>query len=90
MFWNEKEGTLRGKELRAFQLKRLKGTVARMQNIEFYQRMFAEAGIRSGDIKTLDDLPELPFARKADLRGGYPFEFFAVPMNQIKRIHTTS
>jgi len=90
MFWNEKMETLRGKELQELQLKRLKETVARTQNIGFYQKMFAEAGIRPEDIKTLDDLSKIPFTKKADLRGGYPFGFLAVPMSRINRIHTTS
>ena len=90
MFWNEKMETLRGKELQELQLKRLKETVARTQNIGFYQKMFAEAGIRPEDIKTLDDLAKIPFTKKSDLRGGYPFGFLAVPMNRINRIHTTS
>ncbi|HJJ96177.1 MAG TPA: phenylacetate--CoA ligase [Methanocorpusculum sp.] len=90
MFWNEKMETLRGKELQELQLKRLKETVARTQNIGFYQKMFAEAGIRPEDIKTLDDLSKIPFTKKSDLRGGYPFGFLAVPMNRINRIHTTS
>mgnify|MGYP004442626583 FL=1 len=90
MFWNEKMETLRGKELQELQLKRLKETVARTQNISFYQKMFAEVGIRPEDIKTLDDLSKIPFTKKSDLRGGYPFGFLAVPMNRINRIHTTS
>ena len=90
MFWNEKMETLRGKELQELQLKRLKETVTRTQNIGFYQKMFAEAGIRPEDIKTLDDLSKIPFTKKSDLRGGYPFVFLAVPMNRINRIHTTS
>ena len=90
MFWNEKMESLRGKELQELQLKRLKETVARTQNIGFYQKMFAEAGIRPEDIKTLDDLSKIPFTKKSDLRGGYPFGFLAVPMNRINRIHTTS
>ncbi|MCZ0860452.1 phenylacetate--CoA ligase [Methanocorpusculum sp. MG] len=90
MFWNEKMETLRGRELQELQLKRLKETVARTQNIGFYQKMFAEAGICPEDIKTLDDLSKIPFTKKADLRGGYPFGFLAVPMNRINRIHTTS
>ncbi|HJK46166.1 MAG TPA: phenylacetate--CoA ligase [Methanocorpusculum sp.] len=90
MFWNEKMETLRGKELQELQLKRLKETVTRTQNIGFYQKMFAEAGIRPEDIKTLDDLSKIPFTKKSDLRGGYPFGFLAVPMNRINRIHTTS
>ncbi|MDV0443796.1 phenylacetate--CoA ligase [Methanorbis rubei] len=90
MFWNEKMETLRGKELQELQLKRLKETVARTQNIGFYKKMFAEAGLRPEDITSLDDLSKIPFTRKADLRSGYPFGFLAVPMNKVNRIHTTS
>lgn len=90
MFWNEKMETLRGKELEDLQLKRLKETISRTQNIGFYQKMFAEAGLRPGDIRTLDDLAKIPFTKKSDLRSGYPFGFLAVPMKQVNRIHTTS
>ena len=47
-------------------------------------------GIATSDIKTLEDLQKVPFTRKQDLRDGYPFGFFAVPMRKIVRIHTTS
>ncbi len=90
MFWNEKMETLRGKDLQELQLKRLKETVARTQNIGFYKKMFDEAGLRPQDIKSLDDLSKIPFTKKSDLRGGYPFGFLAVPMSKINRIHTTS
>ena len=90
MFWNEKMETLHGKELEELQLKRLKETVSRVQNIGFYKKMFDDAGLRPSDIKTLDDITKIPFTKKSDLRGGYPFGFLAVPMKQINRIHTTS
>ena len=90
MFWNEKMETLHGKELEELQLKRLKETVSRVQNIGFYKKMFDDAGLRPSDIKTLDDIAKIPFTKKSDLRGGYPFGFLAVPMKQINRIHTTS
>ncbi len=90
MFWNEKMETLHGKELEELQLRRLKETVSRVQNIGFYKKMFDDAGLRPSDIKTLDDIAKIPFTKKSDLRGGYPFGFLAVPMKQINRIHTTS
>lgn len=90
MFWNEKIETLRGKELRDLQLKRLKWTINQTQNIPFYKKMFKTIGLRPDDIKTLEDIRKIPFTNKSDLREGYPFGFLAVPLNQINRIHTTS
>ncbi len=90
MFWNEKMETLHGPALKELQLKRLKETISRTQNIGFYKKMFKDAGISPSDIKSLDDLKKIPFTKKTDLRDGYPFGFLAVPMNQVNRIHTTS
>ena len=90
MFWNEKMETLKGKDLKELQLKRLRWTVKQTQNIPFYKKMFRDAGITVDDIKTLDDIRKIPFTNKSDLRDGYPFGFLAVPMNQVNRIHTTS
>lgn len=90
MFWDKKIETLKPKELQALQLKRLKITVRAVQDVDFYKKQFDAAGIKPTDIKTLDDVQKLPFTKKQDLRDGYPFGFFAVPMRDIVRIHTTS
>jgi len=90
MFWDKKMETLKSKDLESLQLKRLKTTVHAVQDIGFYRDQFARAEISPADIKTLDDVEKLPFTRKQDLRDGYPFGFFAVPLKQIVRIHTTS
>lgn len=90
MFWDEKYETLPKKDLGRLQLKRLKKTLVQVQNVDFYRRLFKDAGIRPGDIKSLDDVRKLPFTRKQDLRNGYPFGFFAVPLTKVVRIHTTS
>ncbi|HJJ36656.1 MAG TPA: phenylacetate--CoA ligase, partial [Methanocorpusculum sp.] len=81
---------LKGQELRDLQLKRLKWTIHQALNVPFYQKMFKDAGLHPDDIRTLEDVRKIPFTNKADLRGGYPFGFLAVPMNQVNRIHTTS
>ena len=77
-------------ELRALQLTRLKAAVARAAQVPHYKRQFAAAGIAPGDVKSLDDLAKLPFTTKEDLRQNYPFGMFAVPMNEIVRIHASS
>lgn len=90
MFWNNHMETLSGDDLAALQLKRLKWTVRQAEKVPFYRNQLREAGIAADDIRSLDDARRLPFTRKQDLREGYPFGFFAVPLKQIVRIHTTS
>jgi phenylacetate-CoA ligase len=77
-------------ELRALQLKRFKETLSRAAQVPHYQKKFAAAGIQLGDIGSLDDLAQFPFTTKDDLRQNYPFGMFAVPMNEIVRVHASS
>ena len=78
-------------ELEALQLSRLQQTVAHAYaNVPFYTRKFDEAGIHPDDIRTLDDVRKLPFTSKEDLRQNYPFGMFAVPREQVARIHASS
>jgi phenylacetate-CoA ligase len=82
--------TITHRDLTGLQLKRLKETLGRVRNIRFYQKKFKDAGVKPEGIKSLEDVTKLPFTRKQDLRDGYPFGFFAVPMRDVVRIHTTS
>ncbi len=78
-------------ELQSLQLKRLKETVERAYHlVPFYRRKFDEAGIKPSDIRSLEDLKRLPFTTKQDLRDNYPFGLFAVPLEQVVRIHSSS
>ncbi|SNR84653.1 phenylacetate--CoA ligase family protein [Desulfurobacterium atlanticum] len=78
-------------ELSAIQLKRLKETVERAYYlVPFYRKKFEEANIKPSDINTLEDIKKLPFTVKQDLRDNYPFGLFAVPIEQIVRIHSSS
>ncbi len=78
-------------ELRALQLDRLKAAIARAdRQVLHYRKTFAAAGIRPGDVKSLDDLKTFPFTTKEDLRQNYPFGMFGVPMADIARIHASS
>jgi phenylacetate-CoA ligase len=91
MIFNEEFETLPREALEAIQLRRLQALVERVYNlVPFYRQKYDAAGIKPGDIKSLKDLQRLPFTTKQDLRDNYPFGMFAVPMEQVVRIHASS
>ncbi|MGW8884147.1 phenylacetate--CoA ligase PaaK [Streptomyces sp. NPDC055749] len=78
-------------ELEALQLERLRATLRHAyDNVAFYRAAFDKAGLRPEDCRTLADLARFPFTTKADLRENYPFGMFAVPEDQVRRIHASS
>ncbi len=91
MIWNPQAETMPRAELRALQLARLQELVQRVyERVPFYRQAFDRAGVKPDQVRTLDDLRRLPFTRKTDLRDHYPFGMFAVPMDQVVRIHASS
>ena len=90
MIWS-KEETLSRKDMEALQLARLQETVARVyERVEPYRKKMIEAGVTPDDIRTLADLSRLPFVTKQDMRDNYPFGLFAVPKDELVRIHASS
>ena len=77
-------------ELEALQLDRLRASLERAARVPHYARAFREAGVAPGDVETLADLARFPFTTKADLRANYPFGMFAVPREEVARIHASS
>ena len=78
-------------ELRALQLERLRWSVRHAyDNVPHYRKAFAAKGVQPGDLKSLEDLAHFPFTVKSDLRDNYPFGMFAVPREQVSRIHASS
>jgi phenylacetate-CoA ligase len=78
-------------ELRALQLDRLRWTVRHAyDNVPHYRAAFDAAGVHPDDVRELADLAKLPFTSKADLRANYPYGMFAVPREQVSRIHASS
>ncbi len=78
-------------ELSALQLERLKETLQRAyHNVPHYRKAFDEAGVQPDDVRDLSDLARFPFLTKQDLRDAYPFGLFAVPREQVVRIHASS
>jgi len=77
--------------LESLQLERLQSTLRHAYaNNAAYRRKFDAAGVAPGDLRTLTDLARFPFTTKDDLREAYPFGFFAVPREQVARIHASS
>jgi phenylacetate-CoA ligase len=77
--------------LEELQLTRLRDTLRHVQeHVPHYRRAFADAGVGPEDLHTLADLRRFPFTTKADLRENYPFGMFAVPREQVVRVHASS
>jgi len=78
-------------ELRALQLERLQWSLRHCYDtIPHYRASFDDAGVAPDDLKSLEDLAKFPFTVKDDLRANYPFGLFAVPREQVARIHASS
>ena len=78
-------------EITALQISRLKTTLnLAYRNVPHYRKAFDAQGIHPDDLKQLHDLARFPFTTKTDLRDNYPFGMFAVPREQVLRIHASS
>jgi len=77
--------------LRALQLERMRATLRRAyETVPHYRRAFGALSLTPDDLRSLDDLRRFPFTTKADLRDNYPFGLFAVPTEELVRIHASS
>ena len=78
-------------ELRALQLERLRWSLRHAyDNVPYYRKMFDVAAVHPDDVKDLSGLARFPFTTKASLRDNYPFGMFAVPREQVARVHASS
>ncbi len=91
MFYNKTIETLPLPKLRLLQNERLADMLQRVYtHVPFYKQQFDEKGLRPSDIKGVQDLHRLAFTQKTDLRDNYPYQLFAVPQTEIRRIHASS
>jgi phenylacetate-CoA ligase len=90
-YWDREKECMPREDIEKLQLRRLKETVYRVYAfVPSYKAKMDQAGIKPDDINSLEDLNKLPFTTKQDLRDNYPFGLFAVPMNEVIRIHSSS
>ena len=91
MMYNREYETMNREETLQLQIERLQLTLNRVyRNVAFYKNLYDSRSIDIGKIKSIEDLRELPFTTKEDLRKSYPYDMFAVPLRDIVRIHSTS
>jgi phenylacetate-CoA ligase len=78
-------------QLASLQLERLRWSLGHAyDNVPHYRSSFDAAGVRPSDLRSLDDLSRFPFTVKQDLRDNYPFGMFAVPREEVVRVHASS
>jgi phenylacetate-CoA ligase len=82
--------TMPREALTALQTARLKQTLERAYSVPHYRKKFEAAGVKPSDLKSLADIVRFPFTLKSDLRDNYPFGMFAVPRDQVLRVHASS
>ena len=91
MILDIEQETLPREELQALQLHRLRTTVERCyQTVKYYRNAMDELGVKPRHIQSVADVRLLPFTKKENLRENYPFGMFAVPTDQVVRIHASS
>lgn len=91
IFWNQEIECMGRDAMRNLQSKRLRDTVRRCyENVPHYRQAMEAKGVCPADINGVDDLADLPFTVKTDLRDNYPFGLFAAPMDDVVRVHASS
>ncbi len=91
MIWNPEYECMERSALHDLQLRRLQMSVSwAYERVTYYRDRMDELGVRPRDIKSLDDVRKLPFTDKTALRDTYPFGMFALPLEDVVRIHSSS
>ncbi len=89
--FNKEYESMSLKKCRELQLERLKWTIHHAyDNVPHYHKKFEDSGFHPDQLKTLDDMRRVPFLTKQDMRNCYPFGLFAVPMEKVIRLHSSS
>ncbi|PKQ30287.1 MAG: phenylacetate--CoA ligase [Actinobacteria bacterium HGW-Actinobacteria-10] len=89
--WNSEYECMDREALRDLQLRKLRATVAWVhERVPHYRSALDDAGIKPKDVRSLEDVRLLPFTDKQTMRDTYPFGLFAVPLDEVVRIHSSS
>lgn len=90
-YWNKSMECATVDEIKSLQSFRLSQTVRKVyENVPYYRARMEKSGVTPDDIRTVEDLHKLPFTIKQDLRDTYPYGMFAVPMDEVVRLHASS
>jgi len=89
-YWQEDFEKLNRNELKKLQVERLNETIGHASRSPFYQKVFQEKNIKAGDITNIEQIRDLPFTTKQDLRDNFPYGFLTLPKKEIIRLHSSS
>ncbi len=91
MIWNPEYECMDRAALHQLQLRRLQMTTAwAYERVPHYRAAMEERGVRPRDIRALDDVRRLPFTDESALRDSFPFGMFALPLDEVVRVHSSS
>ena len=91
IYWQKEIETASRERIYAWQSERLVRTIRRVyERVPLYRERMDAAGVKPEDIRGIEDLAKLPFTQKQDLRDTYPYGMFAVPMDEVVRLHASS
>jgi len=89
--WDKAYECMPREELEQLQWERVQSTLNRVyKNVQFYRKIFDKLNVLPEDIQSIQDLSNLPFTTKDDLRNSYPYDMFAVSLREVVRLHSTS
>jgi phenylacetate-CoA ligase len=89
-YWNIDLETKLAGDLTKLQLERLRWTLAKASQSPFYSKVFADKGIEPGNISRIEDIRQLPFTTKEDLRAQFPYGLLCVDLKEVIRLHSSS
>jgi len=89
-YWQEEFEVLHQNELKKLQVERLQATLGHAGRSPFYNKVFQQKNIKADDIKDIEQICDLPFTTKQDLRENFPYGFLTMPKKEIVRLHSSS
>lgn len=90
MYWEREFETLPEADLKRLQVKRLKQTIQDATRSLFYKELYRKKGLTADSISRVEDIRDLPFTTKQDLRNNFPYGFLTLPKKEIIRLHSSS
>lgn len=90
VYWNKDQETMDREALAGFQLERLQWTLQQAGKSPHYKKIFADRKIEPGEIRHLEDIRQLPFTTKEDLRAQFPYGLLSVDLKEVVRLHSSS
>ncbi len=90
LYWDREIETLPRSALEKLQIDRLQETIKRVSSVPFYKEKFKTSSITPDGIKSVDDVSQLPFTTKEDLRDQFPYGLLTVPLEACIRLHASS